>query len=76
MTDALLNEKNPFEGWVTLQEAALIIGRDNSVVRYWAKKGYIKAHKVGRRTKLVNLEQVKAYAENHQSHLTNDEEAS
>jgi excisionase family DNA binding protein len=53
---------NPFEGWVTVQQAAEAVGRDHKIVGYWADKGYIRAYKVGHRTRLVNLEEVKAYA--------------
>lgn len=62
---------NPFEGWTTLQDAAEIVGRDDTVVRYWALQGFITAYVVGKNTRLVNIEEVKAYAQRHKGHTSN-----
>ena len=67
MTDQT-TDVNPFEGWVTLQEAARMLGREHSTLRYWANKGYIRIHQIGKRVKVVNFAEVKAYSETHQPH--------
>jgi predicted site-specific integrase-resolvase len=69
MTEAL-NEKNPFEGWTTLQEAARLLGRDGAILRYWAKKGYIQCYEVAPKVRLVNFEEVRAYAQEHKPHTS------
>lgn len=56
-------KSNPFEGWTTIEEAAEIVGRQKATLHYWAKHGSIEAHYVGRKVRLVNIEEVKAYAE-------------
>jgi hypothetical protein len=54
---------NPFDGWTTIEEAALIIRRDKTLIRYWANRGYITSWSVGRKVRLVNLEEVRAYSQ-------------
>ena len=54
---------NPFEGWTTIQEAADILGRDQSTIRYWADNGKVACYSVGRKVRVVNLNEVKNYAE-------------
>lgn len=53
---------NPVEGWVTIDEASKLVGYSQTAVTYWADQGYITAYLVGQRTRIVNVEQVKAYA--------------
>lgn len=55
---------NPFEGWTTIEEAAEMVGRENSTVRGWADKGWITCFSVGRKVRLVNIEEVRNYSEN------------
>lgn len=55
-------EVNPFEGWTTIEEAAEIIKRQNTTVHYWARNGSIRCYRVGRKVKLVNIDEVKDYA--------------
>ena len=56
---------NPFEGWTTIQEAADIIGRRKTTVASWANKGWVSCFPVGRKVKLVYVEEVRDFAENH-----------
>lgn len=53
---------NPFKGWTTIQEAADILGREQSTIRYWADKGKIACYPVGRKVRVVNLDEVKKYS--------------
>jgi hypothetical protein len=53
---------NPFVNWVTLDEAAKRIGFNITTVAYWADQGYIKAFPIGNRIRVVNIEEVTAYA--------------
>lgn len=55
---------NPFEGWTTIEEAAEIVDRDKKTVRTWADKGLIASYRVGRKMRVVNIEEVKTIAEN------------
>jgi excisionase family DNA binding protein len=64
----MTNEKNPFEGWTTIEEAAEIIGRSKVTVRRWVDRGFIPAYPIGRKVRAVNLEQVRAYAAEHKPH--------
>lgn len=58
-------QENPFDGWVTIQEAGEIVKRNQATVRYWATTGKITAHSVGTRgLQLVNVEEVKEYSTN------------
>lgn len=58
-------QENPFDGWVTIQEAGEIVNRNQATVRYWATTGKITAHPVGSRgLQLVNVEEVKDYSTN------------
>lgn len=55
---------NPFEGWVTLEEAGRIVNRDHSTIRFWADNNRIAAFRIGNsRVRVVNIEQVKQYSE-------------
>lgn len=54
---------NPIDGWVTIDEASKIVDYSLTAVAYWAEQGYINSYQVGQRTRIVFLEQVKAYAE-------------
>jgi hypothetical protein len=54
---------NPFEGWTTIEEAAELIGRRKSTIGYWANKGWVSCFSVGRRVKLVNIDEVRDFAE-------------
>lgn len=59
-------QENPFDGWVTIQEAGEIVNRNQATVRYWATTGKITAHPVGSRgLQLVNVEEVKEYSTEH-----------
>ncbi len=66
-TNTIIEAKleNPVEGWVTIQEAADIIGFSGNAVSYWADQEYITAFPIGttRKIRIVFLEQVKAFAE-------------
>jgi excisionase family DNA binding protein len=63
MSDSTPSNNNPFVGWTTLEEAAEMIGRDRSTVRYWAEHGKIACYPVGRRVRVVNIQEVKTYSE-------------
>jgi|GEM_PF-2067647 len=62
MSDKPTIEENPFVGWVPLDEAAQIVGFSQTALRYWANQGYVQAYQVGQRVRLVNVEEVTAYA--------------
>ena len=62
MTETTQTVDNPFEGWVPLDEAAQIVGFSRTAVRYWADQGYIQAHTVGQRIRLVHVDEVTTYA--------------
>lgn len=54
---------NPTDGWVTVDEASKLVEFSVTSVMYWAEQGYINAYHVGQRTRIVNLEQVQAFAQ-------------
>ena len=55
---------NPFEGWVTINEASDAVNRNHATVRYWIETGKIAGHPIGSSgLRVVNLEEVKAYSE-------------
>lgn len=56
---------NPFEGWTTIEDAAETIGRNKTTLYGWASKGWISCFTVGQKVKLVNLEEVREFAEKH-----------
>ena len=59
-------QENPFDGWVTIQEAGEIVNRNQATVRYWATTGKITAHPIGTRgLQVVNVEEVKEYSTKH-----------
>lgn len=53
---------NPFEGWVSLEEAAEIVGRDKTTIRSWANRGKVQSYMVGRRVRVVSIEEVQKFA--------------
>ena len=71
MSDNIIHSAyNPFEGWVTFKEAGEIINRNHSTIRYWAETGKIVSYPVGNGgLRLVYLEDVKDYSENHSYRL-------
>lgn len=56
---------NPFEGWTTIEEAAELIGREKTTIRGWANKGWIRCFSVGRKVRLVNLDEAREFSEKH-----------
>jgi predicted site-specific integrase-resolvase len=60
--------KNPFEGWTSIPEAARQLGRDRTVIYYWVRKGYIRSFEVAPKVILINLEEVRDYANRHAPH--------
>jgi excisionase family DNA binding protein len=55
--------ENPFEGWVTIDEAASTVNRPHSTVRKWVKEGRITAYRIGNSAiRLVFLDEVKEYS--------------
>jgi excisionase family DNA binding protein len=52
-----------FEEWTTIEEAAEIVQRDRTVIRYWVETGKIACYPIGRRIRVVNIEEVKMYSE-------------
>jgi hypothetical protein len=56
---------NPFVGWTTIEDAAETIGRSKTTLYGWASKGWISCFTVGQKVKLVNLEEVREFAEAH-----------
>ena len=53
---------NPFEGWLTLEEAAELVGRDKSTIRDWVSRGKIKSYTIGKRVRVVSVEEVESFA--------------
>jgi excisionase family DNA binding protein len=56
---------NPFGGWTTIEEASEMLQRNNTTIRGWADRGRITCYMVGRKVRLVNLDEVRAYSEKH-----------
>lgn len=54
---------NPFIGWTTIEDAALLLQRNNTTVRGWADRGLITSYTVGRKVRVVNLDEVRAQSE-------------
>ncbi|GEM_PF-6604772 len=54
--------ENPFVGWTTIEDAAILLGLQNTTVRRWANAGGVRNFQIGRRTRVVNVEEVRAYA--------------
>jgi excisionase family DNA binding protein len=52
-----------FSDWTSIEDAALILKRDNSTIRKWANRGDIESIKIGRKVRLVRLSEVQAYSE-------------
>ncbi len=61
MTQTADTKTNPFAGWTTIEDAAAMVGRDHSLIRKWANDGSIASYPVGRKVRVVNIEEVKAY---------------
>lgn len=57
------SKSNPFEGWTTIEEAAEIVGRDNTTVRGWADRGLIASYAVGRKVRVVEVAEVQSYSD-------------
>lgn len=53
---------NPFEGWVSLEEAAELVGRNKNTIRSWADRGRVRSYMVGRRVRVVSVEEVLKFA--------------
>jgi excisionase family DNA binding protein len=56
---------NPFLGWTTIEEASAQLGRSKQTVHGWARSGKIRCYVVGRKMRLVNLAEVREFAEKH-----------
>jgi hypothetical protein len=56
---------NPFEGWTTIEEAAQLIGREKATIRGWANKGWVSCFYVGRKVRVVNIDEVREFSEKH-----------
>jgi hypothetical protein len=65
-----INDKNPFEGWSTLSDAARKVGRNPSTVRLWMTRGLIKSYIVGNSVILVNIDEVRAMSEKYPPYKT------
>ena len=64
-------QENPFDGWVTFQEAGSIVNRNQSTVRYWATTGKITAYSIGSYgLQVVNIDEVKEYSAKHAYRLS------
>ncbi len=53
---------NPLVGWKIIGEAANDVGFTRKTLTYWADQGYITSYYVGGRARIVNMQEVKAYA--------------
>lgn len=67
--------RNLFSDWTSIEDAALVLNRDNSTVRRWADRGEIESIKIGRRVRLVRLSQVRKYSEDNPARQKLDREA-
>ena len=70
MTQTTDTKVNPFVGWTTIEDAASMVGRDHSLVRKWANDGVIASYPVGRKVRVVNIEEVKAYDQERRANPT------
>lgn len=61
MSQESSDKQNPFEGWTTIEEASELVGRRNTTVRTWVTKGYITSYAIGRKVRVVNLDELRAY---------------
>lgn len=57
--------ENPFVGWTTIEEASEIIGRNKRTVWLWVNKGRISCFQVGKKIRVVNIEEVREFSEKH-----------
>lgn len=55
--------ENPFVGWTTIEEVAQLIGREKATIRGWANKEWISSFYVGRKVRLVNIDEVQEFSE-------------
>ena len=62
MTQTTTPTDNPFDGWTTIEDAALSMGLQNTTIRRWANAGRIRSYPIGRRTRVVNIEEVRNFA--------------
>lgn len=53
---------NPLNGWKIIGEAAKEVGFTRKTLTYWADQGYITSYYVGGRARIVNMNEVVAYA--------------
>lgn len=53
---------NPLAGWKIIGEAASDVGFTRKTLTYWADQGYITSYYVGGRARIVNMDEVNAYA--------------
>jgi|GEM_PF-3315592 len=53
---------NPLVGWKIIGEAANDVGFTRKTLTYWADQGYITSYYVGGRARIVNMDEVWAYA--------------
>jgi len=53
---------NPLVGWKIIGEAANDVGFTRKTLTYWADQGYITSYYVGGRARIVNMDEVNAYA--------------
>ena len=54
---------NPLNGWKIIGEAAKQVGFTRKTLTYWADQGYITSYYVGGRARIVNMDEVIAYAQ-------------
>jgi len=54
---------NPFEGWTTVEDAADIVGRSKQTLYSWVKAGKISCYSVGKRMRVVNIEEVREFSQ-------------
>jgi predicted site-specific integrase-resolvase len=64
MSTILNTIENPFEGWTTVEDAAGLIGRSKHTLYSWVKTGKITCFSVGKKIMVVNIEEVRNYAQN------------
>lgn len=53
---------NPLDGWKIIGEAAVEVGFTRKTLTYWADQDYITSYYVGGRARIVNMQEVRAYA--------------
>ena len=64
MTDSVPILEDFFTCWTTMKDAANIVGRDHSTIRYWADNGKIRSFNLGSsNVRVVNIKEVQEYSE-------------